>query len=63
MDSRKTIYRVKSTGKFVIQLGWSMMANPSEIKARNTYELLNQDYEPTGEPMWVSPDDLEEFFR
>ncbi len=63
MGYRKTIYKVKSTGKFVIQSGWSMRATSSKIKACNTYELLNQDYEPTGETVQVLPDDLEEFSR
>ncbi|MBD2545198.1 hypothetical protein [Planktothricoides raciborskii] len=63
MGSQKTLYRVKSTGQFVIQSGWSMRATRSEIQACTTYELLNQDYEPTGEMVQVSPDDLEKFSR
>lgn len=63
MGSQKKKYRVKSTGKLGIQSGWNMRATPSGIQTFNTYKLLNEDYEPTGESMWVSPDDLEEFSR
>jgi len=63
MGSQKTLYRVKSTGQFVIQSGSIMRATRSGLQVFNTYDLLNQDYEPTGKTVQVSPDDLEEFSR
>lgn len=61
MDSQKqkTIYRVKSTGKLVIERGCDIQLTSSQIKGDMVYELLDENGYGTGEMMYISPDKLE----
>lgn len=65
MDSQKqkTIYRVKSTGKLVIERGCDIQLTSSQIQGYIVYELLDENGDLTGTEVQVSPDDLEIFRR
>jgi hypothetical protein len=61
MGSRKTIYKVKSTGQLVILKRCDIKLTSSQIKGNIVYELLDDNGYGTGEMESFSPDDLEIF--
>lgn len=59
MASRKTIYRIKSTGQLVIHRGSDIKITSSQIKGAIVYELLDENLCQTGQMISVAQNDLE----
>jgi len=59
----RPIYRVISTGKLVIKVGFDVKATPSESQLKAMFEFLDEDGEPTGKEKSFSWEELKEVRR
>jgi hypothetical protein len=59
----RQIYRVKSTGELVIEVGFDANVTSSRAQVDSMFEFLDEDGEPTGVEESFSWDELEELPR